>query len=139
MKYRIQAKSRTSEGIHSRVHRLTIEAEHTEEREYLCWLTDMIRSGNTHQQYLEEQAKKPDALKDLTADDIRDAQWLWGAVCAGDYLSRSYDQMLPFQERGFIRDLERLPGRGRYAGRFEFSFTDKLQIVVLAANWSNPK
>lgn len=116
------------------MHRLTLEAEHAEERDYLRWLTNMMRSGNAHQQYLEDESRKPDALQGLSDDDIRDARWLWAAICGSQPVPRKYAQMIPLQEKGWIRDLEQLPGRGRYAGRFEFYPTDKLQIIVLAAS-----
>lgn len=130
MKWRRQAKPRTHEAIHTRVYRLMVEAQHDQEREYLCWLSNMAISGSLHQQYILEMAKKPDALDGLSEEDIHMARRLYAAECEG--LDCPFDKMEPLQEKGFIRDLERLPGRGRYAGRYAYYSTDRLAIVAHA-------
>jgi hypothetical protein len=135
VKYRTQAHPRKrNEHIHSHVHRFTLESESEEERSYLCWVSRLVLSGDLRERYIDEMAKNPDVLADLSGHDLITARKVFFAGHGEDGIDMSFERMLPLQEKGWIRELERLPGRGRYAGRFTYFPTDKLAIIVRAAH-----
>jgi hypothetical protein len=119
-------------SVFDKTSRLTLRSEHDEEMSYLAWLADAVRSGQAHRLYCEEKAKEPGVLQGLTTWELTSAKEVWLAVCSGFPASLSVDDLKKLASKGLVCDLRLLPGRGRYAGRFEYMHTDRLEIVVRA-------
>lgn len=132
MKYSQHAPRRSKVGCHTKTARLILRAETDEEMAYLAWLTNQVRCGNARQLYYEEKAKEPDVLAGLTDDHMRNAREVYRSGCEGRGVQLDLGEVEDLERVGLVRDLRVLPGRGRYAGRFEFMPTDRLEIVVRA-------
>jgi hypothetical protein len=112
--------------------RLTLRASVDEEMTYLAWLANAVRSGQTHQLYIEEKAKEFGILEGLTEEDLSNAREVYRSICEGRSVNLDVGDIEDLEIVGLVRDVRRLPGRGRYAGRYEFMPTDRLHIVVYA-------
>lgn len=126
----VNRKSRVSCFI--KTSRLILRAEIDEEMSYLAWLADHVRCGNAHELYLQEKAKEPGVLDGLAEDELINAREVYRSICEGRSVNLDIGDVEDLEVAGLVRDVIRLPGRGRHAGRFEFTPTDRLYVVVHA-------
>lgn len=127
-----QRAPKNSGGIHEKTSLLELRAQNDDDLVYLAWLGRAERSGQTREIYREEIARQPGVLDGLTEETLRDAYEVYRSGCEGRLVSLDLGRIEDLEERGLVRDVKLLPGRGRYAGRFEFTSTDRLEIVVRA-------
>lgn len=73
-----------------------------------------------------------------TADEIADARQCLSCVFEGVDCSLPIERMRAIEKRGLVTDLDAKPGRGRYANRYEYMWTDKLEELVKASRASSP-
>lgn len=66
----------------------------------------------------------------LTEKEIRNARHFWSAVCEGVDADLSFEEAQALEAKGLIEKLTKLPGRGRYAGRWEAYPSDLLIEAV---------
>ena len=69
-------------------------------------------------------------LDDFTEDELMNARHVLLAIYEGVDANLSYEEAEALQTKGLLCDLVKLPGRGRYAGRFEFYWNDELKDIV---------
>lgn len=100
-------------------------------------LTSFQQFSIDHSQGLRIVGMKDDQMKEFlgekwTDDELADARHFWSAINEGIDAGIPYMRALKLQERGLIKDVEEKPGRGRYANRYSFNWTDKLEQLVAA-------
>lgn len=71
-------------------------------------------------------------------DEISKAKHVLSAVYEGVDCWLTIDEMRALEKRGLVTDVNVKPGRGRYAGRYEFRWADKLEALVEASRASSP-
>lgn len=118
--------------MYEKTARLNLKAEDDDEMAYLAWLANHVRGGHAHELYLQEKATEPGVLDGLTEELIINAREVYRFICEGRPIDLESREMEELEEAGLIHTLRVLPGRGRYAGRFEFMPSDRLYIVVYA-------
>lgn len=73
-------------------------------------------------------------LDELWTDaELWDAHHCLTAIYEGTDVNLTPIRMKELANRGLVHSVIRLPGRGKYAGRFKFQWHDKLASLVLAA------
>jgi hypothetical protein len=68
-----------------------------------------------------------------TNDEISDARTVWSCTCEGVSIPLSFSEVFDLEKRGLVKNLKLISSRGRYAGRYEFYATDKLEKLVKAS------
>lgn len=132
MRYSQHAPRKGKGGCLTRTSRLVLRAETDDEMTYLAWLADQVRSGETRELYYAEKAKEPGVLEGLTEEQLNNVREVYRSTCEGRSVYLDLGEVEDLEGAGLVRDIRVLPGRGRYAGRFEFMATDRLYIVVRA-------
>lgn len=132
MKIHQHRSGRAKGSVFEKTTRLTFRAENEDEEAYLAWLANAVRSGQTREIYFEEMSKEPDVLEGLTEEDLINAKEVIRSMAEGRQVHLHLGDVEDLESKGLVRDVTALPGRGRYAGRFEFMATDRCEIVVLA-------
>jgi hypothetical protein len=80
-----------------------------------------------------------DLLGELwTESELRQAKHVLSAVYEGVDAWLTIDEMRALEKRGLVSGLTLKPGRGRYANRYEYMWTDKLEKLVEAIRTSSP-
>ena len=80
-----------------------------------------------------------DLLGELwTGDELCDARHVLSCVYEGVDCSLPMDRLRALEKRGLVTDIDLKPGRGRYANRYEYMWTDKLEELVKAYRASSP-
>lgn len=69
-------------------------------------------------------------LAKMTEDQKSNARHAWSCICEGVDLLCSHADMKELQDLGLIEELSTPSGRGRYAKRYTFSFTNDLERVI---------
>jgi hypothetical protein len=65
-------------------------------------------------------------MEQLTEDEKDNARTFWRCMGEGEEIPLGYSEVKRLEELGLVENLEKLPGRGRYAGRWNAIWTDKL-------------
>lgn len=73
-----------------------------------------------------------------THDELYKAKHVMSAVYEGVDVNLTIEEMRELEKRGLVTDIKVKPGRGRYAGRYGFEWTDKLEELVKAVRTSSP-
>lgn len=73
-----------------------------------------------------------------TRDELCDARHVLSCVYEGVDCSLPMDRLRELEKRGLVTDINLKPGRGRYANRYEYMWTDKLEELVKAYRTSSP-
>lgn len=71
-------------------------------------------------------------------DEIHKAKHVLSCVYEGVDVTLTIEEMRALENRGLVTDINVKPGRGRYAGRYGFEWTDKLKALVEASRASSP-
>lgn len=121
--------------------RLTLTAMDEREEAFLCWLFKQSNIGGLMKLWDPKEAEAFDdtLLKGFTDDELWTARHVLVAIYEGEPPDIAFKAAMSLQEKGLLKDVEKLPGRGRYAGRFEFHHTDKLEQVVMAFERRNKR
>jgi hypothetical protein len=69
-------------------------------------------------------------MEQLTEDEKDNASTFWRFMLEGEAIPLSYPEVKRLEDVGLVENLEKLPGRGRYAGRWNATWTDKLAELM---------
>jgi hypothetical protein len=69
-------------------------------------------------------------MEQLTPDEEDNARTFWRFTLEGESIPLSYAEVKRLEELGLVENLDKLPGRGRYAGRWNAIWTDKLADLM---------